>query len=95
MNRQNFYLIGFALGWIASLCSITSLGILGMLDGCYANMSTFAPRKVMSVSSYLGSRLEPIRMVLEGSVGPRGTVLTSLWDLTMALGLEFFDSLSG
>jgi hypothetical protein len=37
-------------------CLITSLGIPSICDGCQANMSTLAQRKVMSSSSYLVSR---------------------------------------
>src|SRR3954471_3842102 len=42
---------------MARWCSITSLGTSGMSDGCQANTSTFARRKVTSALSYLGSRV--------------------------------------
>src|SRR3954470_20719369 len=42
---------------MARWCSITFLGTPGMSDGCEANTSTFACRKVTSALSYLGSRV--------------------------------------
>src|SRR5438105_4350255 len=59
--------VGPSFGNTAKWCSITSLGTPGMSDGCHANTSTFARRKVMSASSYLGSRDPPTFTVLAGS----------------------------
>src|SRR3954470_14028978 len=42
---------------MARWCSITFLGTPGMSDGCQANTSTFARRKVTSALSHLGSRV--------------------------------------
>src|SRR3990170_7410752 len=53
-----FCLTGRAWEQTARWCSITFLGTPGMSDGCHANTSTFARRKVMSVLSYLLSRVE-------------------------------------
>jgi hypothetical protein len=45
---------------MAKWCSITSLGMLGISDGVYANMSEFAHRKVTSALSYLGESPAPM-----------------------------------
>ena len=37
-----------------------------MLEGCHANMSTFAQRKATSTSSYLAPRPLPMRAIWEG-----------------------------
>jgi hypothetical protein len=58
-----FYWTGLASGLIFRWCSITSLGILGICDGCQENTSTLARRKVTSVSSYLMSRSPAMREV--------------------------------
>src|SRR6266540_1885398 len=58
--------MGCASGNTAKWCSITSLGTLGMSDGCHANTSAFARRKVMSTSSYLGSSDQPTFTILAG-----------------------------
>jgi hypothetical protein len=44
-------------------CSITSLGILGICDGCQANTSTLAQSEMTRVSSYLMSRSPMMRVV--------------------------------
>jgi hypothetical protein len=62
-----FYWTGLALEMIFKWCFITSLGILGICDGCQANTFTLAQRKVMSVSSYLLSRLLVMRVVWTAS----------------------------
>ena len=61
-----FYLTDLTPGRIASRCSITSLGTPGMSEGCHAKISTFAQRKVTSVSSYLAPRPPPMRAIWEG-----------------------------
>ena len=61
-----FYLTDLTPGRIASRCSITSLGTPGMSEGCHAKISTFAQRKVTSVSSYLAPRPPSMRAVWEG-----------------------------
>ena len=50
-------------------------GIPGICDGSQANTSTFARRKVMSVSSYFSSRFPAMRVVLE-EPAPTCTVFT-------------------
>jgi hypothetical protein len=55
---------GVALGSTLSECSINSLGTPGMSAGFHAKMSRLARRKLMSASSYLGSRLAPMVVVL-------------------------------
>jgi hypothetical protein len=51
----SFYLIGLNNGSIPNLCSITSLGIPSISDIFHVTTSRFSQRKVMRVSSYLGS----------------------------------------
>jgi hypothetical protein len=58
---SDVYLISFCLtglydGSMPKLCSITPLGIPDIFDICHAKTSRFFWRKVMNVSSYLGSR---------------------------------------
>jgi hypothetical protein len=47
---RGFCWTGLALGYIFRWCSITSLGILGIYDGCQANTLTLAQKKATSVS---------------------------------------------
>ena len=49
-----------------------------MSVGFHVNKSTCSLRKLTSVSSYLGSRPAPIRVVLDWSPGTRATSFTSL-----------------
>src|SRR4051812_11621702 len=69
-----FCLTGRASGQTARRCSITSLGTPGMSDGCQANTSTFARRKVTSALSYLGSgvalmvKVPPVPSSLAGTL---------------------------
>jgi hypothetical protein len=62
------YWTGLASGQIFRWCSITSLEIPDICDGCQANTSTLARRKVMSASFYLLSRSLEIRVVCPASV---------------------------
>src|SRR3954464_6194277 len=62
---------------MARWCSITSLGTSGMSDGCQANTSTFARRKVTSAPSYLGSRVALMVKVPPVSSSLAGTFLVA------------------
>jgi hypothetical protein len=65
-----------ALGLMLSECSIISLATPGMSAGFHAKMSRLARRKLMSASSYFGSRPAPMVVVLLLSPIPRSIVLT-------------------
>jgi hypothetical protein len=67
---------GVALGSTLSKCSIRFLGTPGMSAGFHAKMSRLAWRKLTSASSYFGSRLAPMVVVLLLSRVPRSIVLT-------------------
>jgi hypothetical protein len=54
-----------------------------MSAGFHANTLTFSLRKLMSASSYLGSRVAPMRAILDLSPGTSSTSLVSL-DFTAA-----------
>ena len=71
MNHQSFCLIGLVVTEIFKECSISSQGTPGMSTGFHMKMLTCSLRKLMSVSSYLGSRPAPIRAVLDWSLGTR------------------------
>jgi hypothetical protein len=68
--------LGVALRSMLSECSIRFLGTPGMSAGFQAKMSRLAQRKLMSVSSYFGSRPAPIMVVLLLSPIPRSIALT-------------------
>src|SRR4051812_11532554 len=72
-----FCLTGRARGQTARWCSITFLGTPGMSDGCQANTSTFARRKVTSALSYLGSRVALMVKVPPVSSSLAGTFLVA------------------
>jgi hypothetical protein len=61
---------GVALGSTLSERSINSLGTRGMAAGFHAKMSRLAQRKLMSASSYFGSRPAPMVVVLLLSPDP-------------------------
>jgi hypothetical protein len=67
---------GVALGSTLSECSIRFLGTPGMSAGFHAKMSRLARRKLMSASSYFGSRPAPMVVVLLLSPVLRSIVLT-------------------
>jgi hypothetical protein len=67
---------GVALRSTLSECSIRFLGTPGMSAGFHTKMSWLAQRKLMSVSSYFGSRPAPMVVVLLLSPVPRLIVLT-------------------
>jgi hypothetical protein len=52
------------LGSTFKECSIRSRDTPGMSDGFQANTLTFSLKNQMSASSYLGSRFDPISVVL-------------------------------
>jgi hypothetical protein len=58
-----------------NLCSINFLGIPDIYDICHAKTSRFSCRKVMSASSYLGSRLVLTQNFFSGSLRLVGTSL--------------------
>jgi hypothetical protein len=67
------YLLSFCLTGlydesISNLCSITSLGILGISNICHIKISRFSQRKVISMSSYLESRHVLTRNFFSGSL---------------------------
>jgi hypothetical protein len=67
---------GVALGSTLRECSINSLGTPGMSTGFNAKMSRLGRRKLMSASSYLGSRPASMVVVLLLSPIPRSIILT-------------------
>jgi hypothetical protein len=56
--------LGVALGSTLCECSISLLGTPGMSVGFHAKMYQLARRKLMSMSSYFGSKPAPIMVVL-------------------------------
>jgi hypothetical protein len=64
---QGFCWTSLVPGLIFRWCSISSLGIPCICDGCLANTSTLARRKVMSVSSYFLPRSPVMRVVWAAS----------------------------
>jgi hypothetical protein len=73
----SFFLIGLNNESILNLCSITSLGILGISDIFHVKTSRFSQRKVTSVSSYLGLSFELILSFLFASLRLARTSLLS------------------
>jgi hypothetical protein len=76
-KRRRCCRLGVALGSMLRQCSISSLGTPGMSAGFHAKMSWLARRKLMSASSYSGSRPAPMVVVMLGSPVPRSIMLTS------------------
>jgi hypothetical protein len=74
-KRRRCCRFGVALGSMLSECSIRFLGTLGMSVGFHAEMSWLARRKLMSASSYFGSRPGLMVVVLLLSPVPRSIVL--------------------
>jgi hypothetical protein len=68
--------LGVALGSTLGKCSINSLGTPGMSAGFHPKMSRLARRKLMSASSYFGSRPAPMVVVLLDSPVQRSIFLT-------------------
>lgn len=83
VNRCGLCFTGHAFGCTDNLCSIMSLGTLGISDGLQEKTSVLARRKVMSASLYLESRPAPIRIVLDGSESFRQTTLSRSSGLVM------------
>jgi hypothetical protein len=75
-KRRRCCCFGVALGSTLSECSIIFLGTPGMFAGFHAKMSRLARRKLMSASSYFGSRPAPMVVVLLLLSVPRSIVLT-------------------
>jgi hypothetical protein len=75
-KRRRCCHFGVALGSMLSECSIRFLGTPGMSAGFHAKMSRLARRKLMSMSSYFGSRPAPMVVVLLLLPVPRSIVLT-------------------
>jgi hypothetical protein len=61
-----------------NLCSIISLWIPNISDIFHAKTSILSQRKVMSVNSYLESRLSLIQSFLSGLLGSTATSLSSV-----------------
>jgi hypothetical protein len=76
-NCWSFCLIGHAVLLTSSVCSTSSLGTPGMLDGLHAKMTVLSLRKLVSASSYLGSRLAPMTSSFDASGRPWQTFLTA------------------
>ena len=68
---------GLAFGSTRNLCSANSLGTPGMSDGFHAKMSQFSRRKLMSSTSYFGSRSVAMLVNLSSLVGWIRTFLVS------------------
>ena len=77
-KRRKHCLAGFEPRMRRSACSVTSRGMLGMLEGFHAKTLRLARRKSMSSHSYLARSWVPIHTVLVGSVGSIPTALVSL-----------------
>jgi hypothetical protein len=74
----SFCLIGLYDRSTPNFCSITSLEISGISDIFHAKTLKLSRRKVISVNSYLGSRLSLIRSFLSGFLGSTSTCLSSV-----------------
>ena len=72
-NHCSFCLIGLALPLTFKEGSIKFRGTLGMSAGFHANTSTLLLKNLTSASSYLGSRLAPIRAFCWGRRRPAGS----------------------
>src|ERR1041384_644141 len=70
-------LTGRAFGSTRNLCSANSLGTPGMLDGFHAKTSQFSRRKLMSSTSYFGSRSMAMLVNFSSSEGWIRTLLVS------------------
>ena len=77
-NRRSFYLIGLAAVETFKECSIRFRGTPGMSVGFHAKTLTLSLRNLTSASSYLGSRLAPMRAVFSGLPSTSCTSLCSL-----------------
>jgi hypothetical protein len=75
-KRRRCCHFGVAFGLTLSECSIRFLGTPDMSAGFLAKMSRLARRKLMSASSYFGSRPAPMVVVLLLSPVLRLIVLT-------------------
>jgi hypothetical protein len=73
----SFCLTGLYDGSMHNLCSITSPGMPGISNIYHGKTSRLSQRKLMSVNSYLGSRLSLIRSFLSGLLGSNTTYLSS------------------
>src|SRR4051812_11536056 len=73
--RDSFTRIAF--GSTCNLCSANPLGTPGISAGFHAKISQFSRRKLMSSSSYLGSKSVEILVYLSLSVGCICTLLVS------------------
>jgi hypothetical protein len=91
----SFYLIDLNDGSIPNLCSITSLGIPNISDIFHAKALRLSQRKVMSVSSYLGSSFELILNFLSESLGSTRTSLLSYSSTIPVFLLSTFLLVSG
>jgi hypothetical protein len=76
-NHQSFCLIDRPVLFTSSACSASLLGTPGMSDGLHAKISALSLRKLVSVSSYLGSRLAPMTTSLDASGRLRQTFFTA------------------
>src|SRR3954465_3743216 len=68
---------GLAFGSTRNLCSANSLGTPGMSDGFHAKTSQFSRRKLMSSTSYFGSRSTATLVNFSSSGGWIRTFLVS------------------
>src|SRR3954462_3525706 len=76
-KRLRDSLTGLAFGSTFNLCSANSLGTPGMSDGFHAKISQFSRRKLMSSSSYLGSKSVAMLVYFLSSEGCIRTFLVS------------------
>src|SRR3954463_16499203 len=68
---------GLAFGSTHNLCSANSLGTPGMSDGFHTKMSQFSRRKLVSSTSYFGSRSIAMLVNFSSSEGWIRTFLVS------------------
>ena len=86
-------LIGLAVFVTFKECSIRLHGTLGMSTGFHVKMLMLSLRNLMSASSYLASRLAPMRAVFSRLQSTSWTSVCSL-DSVLFLGVSYSGSLS-
>ena len=86
-NRRSFCLIGLTVFETFKECSIRFRGTPGMSAGFHVKTLTLSLRNLTSASSYLGSRLAPMRVVFSGLPSTSCTSLCSL-DFEFFLGVS-------
>ena len=90
-KRHRHCFTGLEPGWIFKVCSVTSLGMLGISKGFHAKMSLLPRRKSTSALSYLEESVVPMRTIFPSELlGSMRTSLKPSADLNNPV--EFFAS---